>query len=56
MKGVSVMFDLDLKEFIDAVLPGYEDERPDKSRGAVRGDVFHGSCNSRIDCTTGAFP
>jgi hypothetical protein len=50
------MFDPELKEFIDTVMPGPYDERPDKSRGAAKKGIFSGSCNSRVDCTTGVRP
>jgi len=50
------MFDPELKEFIDAVMPGGYDERPDKSRGAAGTGILHGSCNSHENCTTGALP
>ncbi len=50
------MFDPELKEFIDAVMPGGYDERPDESRGAVTKGIFSGSCHSHGNCTTGARP
>lgn len=53
---VFAMFDPELKEFINAVMPGAYDERPDKSWGAAKKRIFSGSCNSRVDCTTGVRP
>jgi len=53
---VFAMFDPELKEFIDAVMPGGYDERPDESRGAVTKGILDGSCHSLGHCTTGARP
>lgn len=50
------MYDMDLKEFVDAVLPGDEDERPGYRRGVVETGILHGSCHSHGNCTTGARP
>jgi hypothetical protein len=50
------MFDPELKEFINAVMPGGYDERPDDSRGAAETGILHGSCHSHGNCTTGARP
>lgn len=53
---VFAMFDPELKEFIDTVMPGAYDERPDDSRGAATKGILNGSCHSHENCTTGVRP